>query len=270
MAKKQVNKDAWLATYGDMITLILVFFVLLYSMSSIDEEKYRLLVKAFTADPETLEQIAMEETEERAETLETKPGAKMGSAVDVDAKEIEDLEQLYQYLQQYVQENNLESSVAVAKTDNMVYIRFVSTLFFEPDKAVLKPGGEGILDDLAPAMASVENVAEVYRIDGHTAEAAGSSTDDRALSTDRANAVLKYLEENYISDPSKLVASGFGRYRPVAPNDTEENMAQNRRVEILISKTDEVQDALAEIYKQLDGSGGTEEAEASEEGGDSQ
>jgi len=53
----KVNKDAWLNTYADMITLILVFFVLLYSMSSIDKEKYEMLVKAFTADPLNLPQL---------------------------------------------------------------------------------------------------------------------------------------------------------------------------------------------------------------------
>ena len=61
--KRKVNKDGWLVTYADMVTLILVFFILLYSISTIDQEKYRLLVKAFTRDPETLERIRLEETE---------------------------------------------------------------------------------------------------------------------------------------------------------------------------------------------------------------
>ena len=69
------------------------------------------------------------------------------------------------------------------------------------------------------------------------------------MSTERANVVLKYLERNYIEDSSKLVAGGYGRYRPIAPNDTEENMAQNRRVEILISKSDQLKEELDKIYE---------------------
>ena len=53
--RKKVNIENWLNTYADMITLILVFFILLFSISSVDQEKYKLLVKAFTADPNTLE-----------------------------------------------------------------------------------------------------------------------------------------------------------------------------------------------------------------------
>ncbi len=254
--KKPVNKDAWLATYGDMITLILVFFVLLYSMSTLDQEKYRLLVKAFSANPETLEQIALEESLEKGEYMDTKPGAQTGAGEfehtvggnDAE-KQVEDLQELYEYLKQYVEQNQLQDSMQVAQGDDMVYIRFMSTLFFEPDRAVLKSGGTDILDKVGIALHDVEPTVAVIRIDGHTAESSGSIIDDRDLSTERANVVLKYLERNYIEDSSKLVAGGYGRYRPIAPNDTEENMAQNRRVEILISKSDQLKEELDKIYE---------------------
>ena len=247
--KSKFSRDAWLNTYADMITLILVFFVLLYSMSTIDQEKYRLLVKAFTADPKTLEQLRLEDSELTEGFLDGEEGieGKDGDAIE----EVEDLDDLYAYLQNYVEENNLQQSVQVEKGDDSVYVRFMSTLFFEPDKAVLKAGGMNILSVVGNALSGIEDQVAIIRIDGHTAEAdRGESrgVDDRKLSTDRANAVLAYLEGNHIRHPSKLMAVGYGMHRPVAPNDSEDNRAKNRRVEILISKEDALQQQLDEIY----------------------
>ncbi len=250
--KSSVDKNAWLNTYADMITLVLVFFILLYSMSTIDEEKFTMLVKAFTADPETIDKIRLLESEnqEDAGKPDAEQGGIEGDNIGQDPEEIENLDELYKYLKKYVKENNLEASVQVEKGKDMVYVRFMSTLFFEPDRAVLKAGGMNILGFVGAALGQVEPNVKFIRIDGHTAEAppGTSVVDDRTLSTDRANAVLKYLETNYIKNPSKLLAVGYGMYRPISPNDTEANRAKNRRVEILITKVDGLQDELDKIY----------------------
>lgn len=257
MARKResnkVNKDAWLNTYADMITLILVFFILLYSMSTIDQEKYRMLVEAFTADPATLEQIRQMDIDSlnqggQAGGLDgqnEEPESGQG-----DSEKIDDLNKLYDYLKAYVNENNLQNSVQIEKGKNLVYVRFMSSLFFEADRAVLRPGGTEILDYVGKALGEVEPYIKFIRIDGHTAEAApGTSTvDNRGLSTDRANEVLRYLETRYVHEPAKMMAVGYGYYRPVAPNDSEENRAKNRRVEILIAQQDTLQDELDKIY----------------------
>ncbi|MBR0597539.1 flagellar motor protein MotB [Sinanaerobacter chloroacetimidivorans] len=248
--KSKVNKDAWLNTYADMITLILVFFILLFSMSSLDQEKYKLLVKAFTADPQTLEQISLEESDIKAGNPDVAPGGKEGEQIE----DIKDLDDLYEYLKAYVETNNLQKSVQVERGENIVFVRFMSTLFFEADRAVLKEGGKEILDFVGQALRNVEPNIKYIRIDGHTAEAApGTSTvDNRELSTDRANAVLKYFEDRYIQNPAKLMAVGYGMFRPVAPNDSEVNRAKNRRVEILVAKEDNLQEELDKIYELSD------------------
>lgn len=64
--------------------------------------------------------------------------------------------------------------------------------------------------------------------------------------------MLKYLEDNYIKDPAKLFAVGYGLHRPVAPNDSEENRAKNRRVEILVGKQDLLQEELEKFYEMTD------------------
>jgi chemotaxis protein MotB len=149
--KRKVNKDGWLVTYADMVTLILVFFILLYSISTIDQEKYRLLVKAFTRDPETLERIRLEETEIEEGNLDPLEGGFEDEFVD-DIADIMDFFDLYLYLKNYVAERNLEHAVQVEKGENIVYVRFMSSLFFEPDKASLLEGGKDILDHVGGAL----------------------------------------------------------------------------------------------------------------------
>lgn len=250
--KSSLNKDAWLNTYADMITLVLVFFILLYSMSTIDQEKFTMLVKAFTADPETIEQIRLLESENKLDAgkPDVEQGGVIGDKTSQQVAEIQNLDELYEYLQKYVKDNKLEDSVQVEKGKDLVYVRFMSTLFFEADKAVLKNGGMDILAFVGGALGQVESKVKFIRIDGHTAEASRGTSivDDRVLSTDRANAVLKYLETYYIKDPAKLMAVGYGMYRPISPNDSEINRAKNRRVEILIAKEDNLQDELDKIY----------------------
>jgi chemotaxis protein MotB len=249
--KNKVDTNLWLNTYADMITLVLVFFILLFSMSSIDQEKYRMLVRAFTADRETIEQLLKYESELGQGEDELIDYDELG---DIELEEIDDLDELYVYLRGYVQENDLEASVKVHKGENVVYVRFMSNLFFEPNRAVLKPGGREILDHVGVALAQVEHIARFIRIDGHTAEASPGNdiVNNRDLSTERANAVLKYLEDNYIKDPAKLFAVGYGLHRPVAPNDSEENRAKNRRVEILVGKQDLLQEELEKFYEMTD------------------
>lgn len=214
------NKDAWLNTYADMITLILVFFVLLFSMSTIDAAKYELLVEMFNPS-----------------AIQDPTGSATDTAVSDTAtdQEVLDLEELYQYLTQYVESRGLQDQIQVSQGENVVGIQFMSSMFFNPDSAVLTAQGRQLMVDIGTAIRDVQDRIKAIRVDGHTA-VADSPISDRDLSTDRANTVLKFLEAGYVSDPSKLLAVGYGQYHPIASNDTEEGRAQNRRVEIIISQ----------------------------------
>lgn len=225
--KKGINKDAWLNTYADMITLILIFFILLFSMSTLDAAKYKQLVEIF--NPAAVYETTGTATESDGSTSPNE---------DISVEEIVDLEDLYQYLSQYTKENGLDEAVSIEKYEKAVSIKFMSSIFFEPDSSRIKPGGQQVLSDIGQAFKAVEPTIKSIRIDGHTAQA-DSPVDDRDLSSSRANEVLRFLQNGYITDPAKLLSVGFGQYRPIAPNDTEENRAKNRRVEIIISETED-------------------------------
>lgn len=154
----------------------------------------------------------------------------------------------------YINENNLQGDVSIEKTEEEVFIRFRNNIFFDGYSSQLKQSGKEILDALALGIKEADPVIQEIIISGHTAMVESDPTNiDRALSTDRANAVLVYFESKNILDPQKLVGVGYGLHRPIASNDTAEGRAQNRRVEIYISKkghekslTDHIYDILSD------------------------
>lgn len=238
-------------TYGDMVTLLLCFFVLLYSMSTISEDKYRALVMSFNP-------LA-------AQTLTENPGGEGPSAdadeggvipeppeeSDVNSQEEIDaeIEALFQALQEYVMEQQLDQKVTVEKTGGKVYITFNQSVFFDGDSSVLKRSAEPILTEVCNMLSSVHKSIDEVRVLGHTAQARADSpnniTVDRNLASNRATNVVIFIQRNSTVEPGRLVSEGIGQWRPIAKNDTAEGRAKNRRVEIIISG----RDLVAEMFQ---------------------
>lgn len=251
--KKAFNKDAWLTTYGDMITLVLTFFILLYSMSIISEEKWEKIVEAMSKTKEVTQVVL--NYEEGEDMFSGAQGPVQGLAPEeTTLEDINDITDLYEYIRAYVQGQGLEEEIAVGKGDGFVIMRFRGDLFFGPDSAVLQQNAKTVLDVLADGLATISDEIQLVRIDGHTAtnpEISRYTISTRRLSTDRANAVLEYMEEKSILDPVKLIAVGYGKYRPIADNYTAEGRAQNRRVEIYISDKSSTDIDIDEVYQTL-------------------
>lgn len=221
----------WMDTYGDMVTLLLCFFVMLYSMSTLDEEKWLALVESFNPNA-TVQQVAGDGEMSNLEQLEQLTAQQQQQVAD-------DIEKLYQAMQAYVQQENLTAQVSVTKGDGYVFVSFDNTVFFEGNRYTLREEGKKVLDEVAQCIADVSSSVEEVRVLGHTAqEVPGSPNDptaDRFLASNRAAVVTVYLQEKNIVDPARLVSVGYGEWRPVAENDTSEGRAQNRRVELLIT-----------------------------------
>ena len=236
----------WQDTYGDMVTLLLCFFVLLYSMSTLSTEKWEILVRSFNPDAEELSQIVTGEEQNS-----------MQNAVDGSVEPPEamnDFDQLYYQLSEYIKQNNMESSVELSKGDGFTFITFRDNVFFDGDSYILKDEGKAVLDEFSNAIAQAGDSIEEIQILGHTSQASPTETNepisDRFLASNRATTVLLYIQEKNIIDPAKLVSSGFGQFRPISPFDTRESRAKNRRVEILITKTDSVVRTLEQYYEE--------------------
>ena len=237
----------WMDTYGDMVTLLLCFFVMLYSMSTMDKEKWIALVESFNPNAVTEQNPGGHEVGDGTSTL---------TQEQVDA----DIEALYQAMQQYVQEENLTAQISITKGSGYVFVSFDDTVFFDGDSYKLRDEGKKVLDQVAASIAEVSGSIDEIRVLGHTAQARADQPNtvevDRFLSSNRAAVVTVYLQEKNIIDPARLVSIGYGQWRPVADNSTSEGRAQNRRVELMVTGLDlssEAGDDITEYYTMRSG-----------------
>ena len=225
----------WMDTYGDMVTLLLCFFVLLYSMSSIDQEKWMIIVQSFNKD-------ALVSTDEYPRGPEGDDGKEGGDDMPMTQDDVDTaMDELLEYIQTQVASQS--DSVSVSKGDGYVFISFENALFFDGDRSTLRSEGKAVLDALIPSLDIAAPYIDEMRVMGHTAQAnpdrPNNTRTDTFLSSDRAAEVRVYLLEHSTElDPTRVKSEGMGQWLPVASNDTAEGRAQNRRVEIMISGMD--------------------------------
>lgn len=265
MARKQQEEESggsWMDTYGDMVTLLLTFFVMLYSMSSIVDEKWVALVSAFKiAGDEKLDVVVFEESD--------LAGVKGGNGVFIGQFEQENpedgtaynsaIDELFEKIMTYIEEHDLTNSVLVQqsadedisdsgndkpldgstdKSDGVnaknIFIQFKDNVLFEPDRSDIKPESAEVLQFFSECLASVQDDISLIIIKGHTAKSPNSAVDARLLSTERAGNISNFFEHNAGLPSELLLPMGLGNTNPIASNDTEEGRAKNRRVEIAI------------------------------------
>lgn len=239
MARKKVNRDEpkgdeWLATYSDCVTLLMTFFVLLYAMSSVDENKMRALSQAFRTV------MAGEAGDTILEySLYNGDVPLIGGEIPTDTVDGEKIEEsMYYQVSKFVADHDLEAVVDIIETDLGVAIQLRDNILFETSKSDLRSESKEILDSIAALISSMNNNIVV---EGHTDNRPINTAEfpsNWELSVDRAVNVVRYFVENGKIDPKRLSATGYGEFQPIVDNDTEENMEKNRRVNILIMTND--------------------------------
>lgn len=235
----------WMDTYGDMVTLLLCFFVLLYSISTVDQQKWEALVRSFNPDA----------TPTQTETTGNDgPSADPTSGTTQESVD-NSIEQLYNELQNYIAQQDEQNSISAVLGDGYVFLSLDDTVFFNPDRYALLPAGKRVLDDLGAILAKVAPAIDELRIMGHTAQAdinqPNDSSADRFLASNRATVALVYLQDMGFMDPARMVSVGYGQWRPIASNATAEDKQKNRRVEIIITGKN-LENAMSDSITQYD------------------
>ena len=138
--------QAWLNTYADMVTLLLTFFVLMISMSVIDQEKFNAFLESF-------QNIDKEVLEEYLDATQQGGGDGGGNSQDMTEAA---MDTLFEKLEEYVQENNMESSVSIAKIEDVIYVRFDSAIFFKPNEYALREDAYDVLEFIGDGLKEFE------------------------------------------------------------------------------------------------------------------
>ncbi len=233
----------WMDTYGDMVTLLLCFFVLLYSMSTISEEKWRAIVTSFNPFAQEDPTDPVGNNGPVADPADESQGGYPAEPDVAAQRDIEEtMEELLLAIQTAVSEEGWQSVVQVSMEGGDVYISFRDSVFFNADKYDLLPEGQAILGSLCPLLNEAEDAIDEIRIQGHTAQGSPNRRNDpwndMQLAANRAIAVTLFLRDNSNIHPTRIIPESYGQWRPISSNKTAEGRAPNRRVEMVISGRD--------------------------------
>lgn len=261
MAKKRQEdapkgSPAWMATFSDLMNLLLCFFVLLYSMSSVDTEKFLMVIASLQSNVSILpagstsigdgelissgvrqlefldsyyNELANSKSEDESQNGTDKVYEEFRE------QELNESEQMAEQIQEAINNAGIQNLVEVDFNAEYVQLSLNGALLFDSGKA-------DILDDAYPIVDKIAAILETYdknviEIEGHTDNVplnSGKYQNNDLLSVYRAYSVASYIRDTTDLDPAYIKSSGRGEYVPIADNSTAEGRARNRRVEIKI------------------------------------
>jgi chemotaxis protein MotB len=222
------NLERWLLTYADLITLLLAFFIIMYSMSRIDKDKYREVMGAL--------QTVLHGTG----PLSLPPGSRFAddTAGNSDFK-LGDLGVLRREIEIKLQKLGLTNNITATLDRRGLVIRVSESTFFDLGSADLRPEAMDVLDLIAGFLLRIPNH---IRIEGHTDNLPITTSkypSNWELSVNRATICVRYFITKHGFPPDRISALGYGEYRPIASNDTPDTRVKNRRVDIIVLSWEE-------------------------------
>lgn len=255
------GSPAWMATFGDLMNLLLCFFVLLFSMSTLDEKKWQEVAASFSQTFSIFDAGAtsigdgilisngVSQLNELDEYINsTGRTAEDNDADDYDkehtiedaieqmqAAQLQQSEEMAQLIEEMVAESQLSDAINVQFTAQYVQLTLRGALLFDSGRADIRDDAIPVLDKVGVILQRYSG--SIIEIEGHTDNVpvtGGKYADNSELSCARALSVFNYFLDTTNLDPSMIKYAGRGEYAPVADNSTEEGRARNRRVEIRI------------------------------------
>jgi chemotaxis protein MotB len=257
VAKKQhheehENHERWLVSYADFITLLFAFFVVMYSVSKVDNKRLAQVVHSIkfamhfegTGGVEALP-IFEGPPSEGGCVAQTGSGAKMKTVSKSKAQAEAVRKKLQKRLEQFLtSRNEVSSTVVVVAEGQRLVVRLSAGRFFDANQAAIRPEMIPVLDLVAGELAALRKPT---RVEGHTDDQAASSKrfrDNWELSTSRASAVVAYMERAHAFPGRLLTAAGHGSTRPLMKNDSPAAREANRRVEMVVEISEDGLDVL--------------------------
>ncbi len=240
MAKKKKEAEGgggapeWMTTYGDLVTLLMCFFVLLFAFSTIDKQKFVAVMQSFQGSAGVLQSgqslvpadMVFDGMPENKETKDE-------TSIDL-RKELEVIEDA---VEEFKARNQVDLDIEVSADVRGVMITLPDSALFDPAKANIKEDALIILSFMYELLMQEAFVEREIQIEGHTDNVPINTPQfpsNWVLSAIRANNVLNYFIDDKKMSPDRFSIAGYGEYRPVDSNETPEGRAKNRRVDIVV------------------------------------
>ncbi len=215
------NPDRWLLTYADLITLLLAFFIVMYSMSQIDAKKFGKVLEALNGVL-------------RGGNSITKLNKEIDPSKGHGLLKLGNLKMLQQVIENKFKILGKQEEVVTEITERGLVIHILESALFDEGSSNLKQRAIELLDIVYSDIGDKPNHV---RIEGHTDNRSIKSNlypSNWELSASRATEVVRYFIDNYNFPADRISALGYGEFRPIKPNNTIENRSINRRVDIVI------------------------------------
>ncbi|WP_066637343.1 OmpA/MotB family protein [Desulfolucanica intricata] len=230
------NNDRWLLTYSDLITLLMIYFIVMFAISNTDLQK-------FAAIADGLSRVLGGGS--RSILMGSGPSVESGLPIppidSIDGgglqNESKQMLELEKQLQDYIDSNSLKKKISVNMEERGIVVSFYDPVLFPLGSAELTPASKDIIKEVAGILIQSDNY---IRIEGHTDDIpinTGRYPSNWELSAARATSVVQELINTHNFPPVRLAATGYGEYRPRVPNDTMEHKQLNRRVDIVVLRS---------------------------------
>ncbi|MDJ0789983.1 MAG: flagellar motor protein MotB [Myxococcota bacterium] len=242
-AFEEPTAPAWMATFGDLMSLLLCFFVLLLSFASMDAKRFA-EVNGSMRDAFGVQRIDPGQFEALSDdliSLNDRPQSSSLRVIEMPSRDPSSTKKLASRIKTTLAAKRLDRLVEVDETERGVVVRVPGQMLFSAGSTELRPTSLVFLREIADLM---QGTPDLIAIEGHTdAAPSQSTTTNWRISTARAVAALEYLVDVGRVSPDRLRATGFAATRPVASNEDEAGRAKNRRVEFTFLRPQDGEDS---------------------------
>lgn len=242
------GQERWLVTYSDLITLLMIFFIVMYSMSQVDANKFRAIADSLSValgggTPSAIDlanspggpSLIDSGSPQQKESPPANPENNQGNGKE--QQEILTIEGIKSKLDQFAKENNIQTKLISSIEERGLVVSIQDTLLFDKGSAEITPTARTILKKISTVLAASPNY---IKVEGHTCNLpihTAQFPSNWELSVLRATNVVQILVKEGGIDSGRLSATGYGEYRPLADNSTEEGRIVNRRVDLVILRS---------------------------------
>lgn len=253
-AEEPVNHDRWLVSYADLLTLMLAFFVVMYSVAQLNEQQATAFSKKlsdmFASPNASASTVGKNDAEAKSSTMIDLGGHAGQSNAGQNVSEQKTDNSLETEGDTIVQRFSGINDLQIRGNEEWLQVELDSNLLFPAGNTELTTDALILLTQVAEVLKDYELPMKVEGFTDDTPVAGTRFASNWELSAARAAAVVRFLSDKGVA-PERMAAVGYGKYQPVAPNTSAKGRARNRRVTLMIARTPTVRPTIIPVEPEL-------------------